>query len=63
MANRQHAASGPALHRFLAGYQFSLVVGAALVALGVPIALVALRRIRTPEPPAAGRPEPELQQV
>ncbi|MER7009187.1 DHA2 family efflux MFS transporter permease subunit [Dactylosporangium sp. NPDC000555] len=63
LANRQNAATGPVLHRFLAGYQFSLVVAAALVAAGVPIALVALRRVRTPERPAAAQPEPELQPV
>ncbi|MER7276487.1 DHA2 family efflux MFS transporter permease subunit [Dactylosporangium sp. NPDC000244] len=63
LSNRQGAASGEPLHRFLAGYQFSLVVAAALVAAGVPIALVMLRRITTPRTPAAVAPEPELQPV
>ena len=53
LSNREHAASGAELHRFLAGYQFSLVVAAGLVVVGVPIALVALRRITTPREPAA----------
>jgi EmrB/QacA subfamily drug resistance transporter len=61
LANREHAATGPALHRYLAGYQFALVVAASLVALGVPIALLALRRIRTPQQPAVDEPEPQLQ--
>jgi EmrB/QacA subfamily drug resistance transporter len=57
LSNRQNAASGEPLHRFLAGYQFSLVVAAGLVVLGVPIALVALRRIRTPEATVTATPE------
>ncbi|GAA4252334.1 DHA2 family efflux MFS transporter permease subunit [Dactylosporangium darangshiense] len=61
LSNRQYAASGEPLHRFLAGYQFSLVVAAALVLVGVPIALVALRRLRTPEPAGSANPVPELQ--
>ncbi|WP_432973058.1 DHA2 family efflux MFS transporter permease subunit [Dactylosporangium sp. CA-233914] len=61
LSNRQNAASGAPLHRFLQGYEFSLVVAASLVALGVPIALVALRRLRTPEAPAIAEREPELQ--
>ncbi|HTJ38000.1 MAG TPA: MFS transporter [Dactylosporangium sp.] len=61
LSNRQNAASGEPLHRFLAGYQFSLVVAAALVLVGVPIALVALRRLRTPEPTESATPAPELQ--
>jgi EmrB/QacA subfamily drug resistance transporter len=63
LSNRQHAATGEPLHRFLAGYQFSLVVAASLVAAGVPIALVALRRIRTPRTPAVAAPEPQLETV
>ncbi|GAA3288907.1 DHA2 family efflux MFS transporter permease subunit [Dactylosporangium vinaceum] len=59
LSNRQHAAAGAPLHQFLAGYQFALVVAAALVAAGVPIALVTLRRLRTPEP--VGTLQPELQ--
>jgi EmrB/QacA subfamily drug resistance transporter len=62
LSNREHAATGAPLHRFLDGYQFALVIAAALVAAGVPIALVALRRLRTP---AATAPieTPELQPV
>ncbi|WP_426504181.1 DHA2 family efflux MFS transporter permease subunit [Dactylosporangium sp. McL0621] len=66
LSNRQSSASGVPLHRFLAGYQFSLVVAASLVAVGVPIALVALRRLRTPEPAAAetaAEPREQLQTV
>ncbi|MEV6924918.1 MFS transporter [Dactylosporangium sp. NPDC051485] len=60
LSNRQNAATGAPLHRFLAGYQFSLVVAASLVVVGVPIALVALRKIKTSEP-AATAVTPELQ--
>ncbi|WP_433617267.1 DHA2 family efflux MFS transporter permease subunit [Dactylosporangium sp. CA-139114] len=63
LANRQGAASGEPLHRFLAGYQFSLVVAASLVAVGVPIALVMLRRVTTAPTPAVVAPGPELQPV
>src|SRR5262245_63412262 len=49
LSNRQNAATGTPLHRYLEGYQFALVVAAVLVAAGVPIALAALRRIGTPE--------------
>ncbi|GAA2344111.1 DHA2 family efflux MFS transporter permease subunit [Dactylosporangium salmoneum] len=60
LSNRQNAATGAPLHRFLAGYQFSLVVAASLVVVGVPIALVALRKIKAPEP-VATTVTPELQ--
>ncbi|WP_433204843.1 DHA2 family efflux MFS transporter permease subunit [Dactylosporangium sp. CS-047395] len=62
LSNREHAASGAPLHRFLDGYQFALVIAAALVAAGVPIALVALRRLRTPAATATIE-TPELQPV
>ncbi|WP_433045345.1 DHA2 family efflux MFS transporter permease subunit [Dactylosporangium sp. CS-033363] len=60
LSNRENAATGAPLHRFLDGYQFALVIAAALVAAGVPIALVALRRLRTPETTATTE-TPELQ--
>ena len=44
--NRANAATGTELHRFLAGYQVALVVAAALVAVGVPVALYTLRSVR-----------------
>lgn len=61
LTSRQNAATGPLLHRFLAGYQFSLVVAGCLVAAGVPIALVALRRISNPQRQEAAASAPELQ--
>ncbi|WP_330186127.1 DHA2 family efflux MFS transporter permease subunit [Dactylosporangium sp. AC04546] len=62
LTNRQNAATGEPLHRFLAGYQFSLVVAALLVAAGIPIALIAMRRLRPQEErPAQTAPGPELQ--
>jgi hypothetical protein len=57
LTNRSNAAAGTALHRYLAGYQFSLVVAAILVAVGVPVALYALRAMR---PAVAVEPELEL---
>jgi EmrB/QacA subfamily drug resistance transporter len=61
LTNRSNAATGTELHRYLAGYQFSLVVAAILVAVGVPVALYALRAVQ----PAAAEPaaEPELELV
>jgi EmrB/QacA subfamily drug resistance transporter len=53
LTNRANAATGAELHRYLAGYQFSLVVAAALVAVGVPVAWYTLRSVRAPEEPAA----------
>ncbi|MCO8273613.1 MFS transporter [Actinoplanes sp. TRM 88003] len=49
LTNRSNAATGSELHRYLAGYQFSLVVAAALVAVGIPIALWSLRSVRPAE--------------
>ncbi|WP_433826410.1 MFS transporter [Actinoplanes sp. CA-015351] len=48
LSNRANAAQGAELHRFLEGYQFSLIIAAALVAAGVPLSLWMLRR--TPAP-------------
>jgi len=56
LTNREHAATGTALHRYLDGYQFALVVAAVLIAAGAPIALVALRRLHAP---AADAPAPD----
>ncbi|MEU4239617.1 MFS transporter [Actinoplanes sp. NPDC026619] len=59
LTNRSNAATGTELHRYLAGYQFSLVVAAILVALGIPVALWSLRAVRQPvveAPPAEAEP-------
>ncbi|MEU4688321.1 DHA2 family efflux MFS transporter permease subunit [Actinoplanes sp. NPDC023714] len=50
LTNRANAAEGAELHRFLEGYRFSLVVAAALVAVGVPVSLWMLRRGRRVAP-------------
>ncbi|BBH63835.1 MFS transporter [Actinoplanes sp. OR16] len=50
LTNRANAAEGAELHRFLEGYQFSLVVAAVLVAAGVPVSLWMLRRGRAGKP-------------
>jgi EmrB/QacA subfamily drug resistance transporter len=42
--SRENSATGPALDRFLNGYQVALVVGAVIVAVGVPVSLLAMRR-------------------
>jgi EmrB/QacA subfamily drug resistance transporter len=60
---RQNAVTGPALHRFLEGYQFALIVAAALIAVGVPVSLITLRRSRVPERVGAQDDEPALQAV
>ncbi|GAA4590422.1 EmrB/QacA subfamily drug resistance transporter [Actinoplanes octamycinicus] len=51
LSNRAGAATGTELHRYLVGYQFSLVVAAGLVLVGVPVSLWMLRKARpAPEP-------------
>jgi EmrB/QacA subfamily drug resistance transporter len=50
LSNRSHASTGTELHRYLVGYQFSMVVAAALVAVGVPVAWFSLRSVRAPKP-------------
>jgi EmrB/QacA subfamily drug resistance transporter len=60
LTNRSNAASGTELHRYLSGYQTSLVVAAVLVALGVPVALWSLRSVRVTETSPA---EPQLELV
>jgi EmrB/QacA subfamily drug resistance transporter len=44
LSSREHAVTGPALHRFLEGYQTALVIAAALIAVGVPVSLLTLGR-------------------
>ncbi|MEV6304088.1 MFS transporter [Actinoplanes sp. NPDC051861] len=50
LTNRANAAEGSELHRYLEGYQFSLVIAAVLVAIGVPVSLYMLRRSRAEAP-------------
>jgi EmrB/QacA subfamily drug resistance transporter len=50
LSARQHAVTGPVLHRFLEGYQFALVIAAVLVAVGVPVSLLTLGRPARREP-------------
>jgi len=56
LSARQNAVTGPALHRFLEGYQFALVVAAALVAVGIPVSLLTLGRRSQPQPKRVERP-------
>jgi EmrB/QacA subfamily drug resistance transporter len=63
LTNRSNAATGTELHRYLAGYQVSLVVAAALIAVGIPVSLFALRRVRTPVPEQAPAEPPVLEAV
>jgi MFS family permease len=44
LSARENAVTGPALDRFLHGYQFALVIAALLVAAGVPVSLLTLGR-------------------
>jgi EmrB/QacA subfamily drug resistance transporter len=46
LSARQNAVTGTALHRFLEGYQFALVIAAILVAVGVPVSLLTMGRRR-----------------
>jgi EmrB/QacA subfamily drug resistance transporter len=62
LANRSHAATGTELHRYLVGYQFSMFVAAALVALGAPVAYFTLRAVR-PAPEAEVIEMPVLETV
>ncbi len=65
MSSRESAITGTAMHRFLEAYQFTLLIAAAIVLVGVPLSLYSLRQARdvSPEParPAAvtGRPTTE----
>ena len=56
LSARQNAVTGPALHRLLEGYQFALVVAAALVAVGIPVSLLTLGRRSQPQPKRVERP-------
>jgi len=56
LSARQNSVTGPALHRFLEGYQFALVVAAALVAVGIPVSLLTLGRRSQPQPKRVERP-------
>jgi len=60
LSNRANAATGTELHRYLSGYQFSLVVAAILVAVGVPVALWSLRSARPAETVETEAPQLEL---
>ncbi|GAA2703802.1 MFS transporter [Actinoplanes palleronii] len=59
--NRAGATTGTELHRYLVGYQFALVVAAALVAVGVPLSLWMLRAKRAGD--SAVEPVPVLETV
>ncbi|MDY7085500.1 MAG: MFS transporter [Actinomycetota bacterium] len=63
LTSRSNAATGSELHRYLEGYQVSLVVAAALVATGIPIALWALRSVKAAGSPPAKHEEPVLEPV
>jgi EmrB/QacA subfamily drug resistance transporter len=60
LSNRSAAATGTELHRYLSGYQFSLMVAAVLVAVGAPIAYFSMRKVRTPEPNSEAALEPPI---
>ncbi|MBM2619045.1 MFS transporter [Actinoplanes sp. LDG1-06] len=61
LTNRSNAAAGTELHRYLEGYQFSLVVAAVLVGVGVPVSLWALRSVHPAEPAPTPDEEPALE--
>lgn len=46
---RQSGSTQPPLLAFLDAYQFTLVIAAAIVMLGVPVALITLRSVRRPQ--------------
>ncbi|GIF03706.1 MFS transporter [Actinoplanes siamensis] len=56
LSNRAGAATGTELHRYLVGYQFSLVVAAILVLVGAPVSLWMLRKERQPVVETAAAP-------
>jgi EmrB/QacA subfamily drug resistance transporter len=60
LSNRSAAATGTELHRYLSGYQFSLMVAAILVAAGAPIAYFSMRKVRAPEPDSEAALEPPI---
>jgi EmrB/QacA subfamily drug resistance transporter len=63
LSARQNAATGPVLHRFLEGYQFALLIAAALIAVGVPVSLFTLGRRPAAPVPVAAVEEPLLEAV
>jgi len=60
LSARQNAVTGTPLHRYLEGYQFALMIAAALLAVGVPISLAMLRRMRPAAPAGDPQPQPAL---
>ena len=60
LSNRSNAAAGTELHKYLAGYQFSLLVAAVLVAVGAPVAYFSLRTVRPPAPSSEAALEPAV---
>jgi EmrB/QacA subfamily drug resistance transporter len=60
LSNRSAAATGTELHRYLSGYQFSLMVAAILVAVGAPVAYFTLGKVRPPEPASEAVLEPPI---
>ncbi|GAA4572003.1 MFS transporter [Planotetraspora kaengkrachanensis] len=54
LSARENVATGAPLERFLDAYQFTLVIAAAIVLVGVPVSLFALRRSRTAGPAGNG---------
>ena len=60
LSNRSNAAAGTELHKYLAGYQFSLLVAAVLVAVGAPVAYFSLRSVRPPAPSSEAALEPAV---
>jgi EmrB/QacA subfamily drug resistance transporter len=64
LSARESVATGAPLHRFLDAYQFTLVIAAAIVLVGVPVSLYALRHSRTAGTAAAGAgAEPAVPEV
>ncbi|MEZ0074080.1 MFS transporter [Planotetraspora sp. GP83] len=55
--SRESVVTGAPLHRFLEAYQFTLLVAAAIVLVGVPVSLYALRQARTAAPSVEGQAE------
>jgi EmrB/QacA subfamily drug resistance transporter len=64
LSARENVATGAPLHRFLDAYQFTLVIAAAIVLVGVPVSLYALRHSRTAgTAPAETGAEPAVPEV
>ncbi|MBP2707543.1 MFS transporter [Microbispora sp. RL4-1S] len=56
LSARQDAVAGPPLHKFLDAYQFTLILAAVIIFVGVPVSLYSLGRRRTPATPPAVSP-------